>query len=126
MNMRQIATSTPVRLAAIAAAAVAITLPTIAQTDGASANELYQQDRAACMAGQTNQSQADCLYEARSALRDRRAGNPELSPDIPNNAAPVVAQANTTSRSTTTDGGTMSSDTSTSSDGSLAPRADRN
>jgi len=34
----------------------------------------YQQDRAECMKGQTNQSREDCLYEARSVLRDAEKG----------------------------------------------------
>jgi hypothetical protein len=34
----------------------------------------YKQDVADCNAGRTNQSLHDCLYEARSALRDTRNG----------------------------------------------------
>jgi hypothetical protein len=34
----------------------------------------YRQDVADCNAGRTNQSLHDCLYEARSALRDTRNG----------------------------------------------------
>ncbi|MGM9485548.1 hypothetical protein ACS5PN_30445 [Roseateles sp. NT4] len=76
MNMRRFTSwQTPVRTAVAAAAVVAIVLPITAQTQ--TATEIYQQERANCLAGKTQQSQADCLYEARSALRDRRAGGLE-------------------------------------------------
>ncbi|KQV94904.1 hypothetical protein ASC91_26920 [Pelomonas sp. Root1237] len=68
---------TPVRTAVAAAAVVAIVLPITAQTQ--SATEIYQQERANCLSGNTIQSRADCLYEARSVLRDRRAGDLEPS-----------------------------------------------
>lgn len=69
---------TPVRAMAAAAAVVAIVLPISAQTQtDASATQIYQQERADCLAGRTSQSKADCLYEARSALRDRRSGGLE-------------------------------------------------
>jgi len=64
-----------IRLIVAAATTAAVVLPLTAHTQ--SANELYQQERADCLAGRTSQSQADCLYEARSALRDRRAGGLE-------------------------------------------------
>lgn len=84
MNMRR-STSwrTPVRAIAAAATVVAIVLPITAQTQ--TATEIYQQERANCLAGKTQQSQADCLYEARSVLRDRRAG--ELQPSESNAVA---------------------------------------
>lgn len=76
MNMRQSTSwQTPVRATVAAAAVVAIVLPLTAQTQ--TATEIYQQERANCLAGKTQQSQADCLYEARSVLRDRRAGGLE-------------------------------------------------
>ncbi|WP_457325051.1 hypothetical protein [Roseateles sp. P5_E11] len=66
---------TPVRTVVAAAAVVAIVLPITAQTQ--SATEIYQQERANCLSGNTIQSRSDCLYEARSVLRDRRAGDLE-------------------------------------------------
>lgn len=41
----------------------------------ASARERYQQDRQACLSGQTQQAQAVCLQEAGAALQESRAGN---------------------------------------------------
>jgi hypothetical protein len=71
---------TPVRVIVAAATVAAIVLPITAQTQTeASATEIYQQERANCLAGRTIQSRADCLYEARSVLRDRRAGGLEPS-----------------------------------------------
>jgi len=90
------------RLIVAAATTAAIVLPIAAQTQNA--NQLYQQERADCLAGRTSQSQADCLYEARSALRDRRAGGLE----------PGASSAT----------GSPSSDTPGSTD-ALPPRADR-
>ena len=78
------------RLIVAAATTAAIVLPIAAQTQNA--NQLYQQER------------ADCLYEARSALRDRRAGGLE----------PGASSAT----------GSPSSDTPGSTD-ALPPRADR-
>jgi hypothetical protein len=84
MNIRRFTSwQTPVRAAVAAATVVAIVLPITAQTQ--SATEIYRQERADCLAGRTSQSQADCLYEARSALRDRRAG--ELEPSEMNGSA---------------------------------------
>jgi hypothetical protein len=62
--------------AALAVAALASPLLANAATgDAKAARDTYRQDRAACMAGNTNgQSRADCLYEARSVLRDARRG----------------------------------------------------
>ncbi len=39
-----------------------------------SAAATYQKDRADCMAGNTNQSRHDCLYEAQSAYNEARSG----------------------------------------------------
>lgn len=39
-----------------------------------SAQSIYQQDRAACMSGQTNQDRATCLREAGAALQEARRG----------------------------------------------------
>jgi len=66
-------------------AAAAAVLPLTAQTQ--TANEIYRQERADCLAGRTAQSQADCLHEARSALRDRRAG--ALEPGATSAAMPT-------------------------------------
>lgn len=102
MNMRRFTSwQTPVRATVAAATVVAIVLPITAQTQ--TATEIYQQERANCLAGKTIQSRADCLYEARSVLRDRRAG--ELEPTDTNAVA------------------TPSSDTSGAD--ALPPRADR-
>lgn len=92
MNIRRFTSwQTPVRATVAAAAVVAIVLPITAQTQ--SATELYQQERADCLAGRTHQSQADCLYEARSVLRDRRAG--ELEPSEMGNGNAIAPSANT-------------------------------
>jgi len=98
---RLISWQTPVRATVAAAAATAIVLPITAQTQ--SANEIYQQERANCLAGRTNQSRADCLYEARSVLRDRQAGG--LDPGASNAA--------------------MAPSTESGSADALPPRADR-
>ncbi|HEY9107905.1 MAG TPA: hypothetical protein VIN58_14585 [Roseateles sp.] len=84
MDTRLMSRQLPVRAIIAAATTAAIVLPITAQTQ--SANELYQQERADCLAGRTSQSQADCLYEARSALRDRRAGGLE-----PGASGPITA-----------------------------------
>lgn len=103
MNIRRLNSwQTPIRAAVAAATVVAIVLPITARTQ--TATEIYRQDRANCLSGQTSQSRADCLYEARSALRDRRAG--ELEPTDTSVAA------------------TPSGDTTGSAD-ALPPRADR-
>lgn len=86
---RLVSRQTPVRVAAAVAAAAAIVLPITAQTQ--SATEIYQQERADCLAGRTHQSRADCLYEARSVLRDRRAGG--LEPGESNAAIPPSSEA---------------------------------
>ena len=39
-----------------------------------SAQSIYQQDRAACMSGQTNQDRATCLREVGAALQEARRG----------------------------------------------------
>jgi hypothetical protein len=39
-----------------------------------SAQAIYQQDRAACMSGQTNQDRATCLREAGAALQEAKRG----------------------------------------------------
>ncbi len=76
MNIRRFLSGpTPVRAAVAVATVAAIVLPLTARTQ--TATEIYHQERANCLAGKTQQSQADCLYEARSVLRDRRAGGLE-------------------------------------------------
>jgi hypothetical protein len=100
---------TPVRVVTAVAAVAAIALPLTARTQAdASATQLYQQERADCMAGRTTQSRADCLYEARSVLRDRRAGALE-----PGDTASDTSLAATSSYDT-------------GSADELPPRADRN
>lgn len=107
MNIRRFTSSqTPTRLIATAAAVAAIALPLTARTQAdASAMQIYQQDRANCLAGKTSESRADCLYEARSALRDRRAGS-NLEPGDLNSTAATSGSAYRS--------------------GALPPRADRN
>jgi hypothetical protein len=39
-----------------------------------SANAAFERERAACLEGRTQQSQADCLKEARNSLADKRRG----------------------------------------------------
>jgi hypothetical protein len=81
MNIRRSPVwSSTFRIVTAAAAAAVIALPLTAQTqeEAASARQVYRQDRADCLAGRTTQSRADCLYEARSALRDRLHGDPQL------------------------------------------------
>lgn len=41
------------------------------------AQSVYQQDRAACLSGQTNQDRATCLREAGAALQEARRGGLE-------------------------------------------------
>jgi hypothetical protein len=83
---------TPLRVIAATAAVAAIALPLTARTQAdASATQIYQQERANCLAGKTSQSQADCLYEARSVLRDRRAGALEPGADAAYAASPGTA-----------------------------------
>jgi hypothetical protein len=83
--------------------------------DAASARQIYEQERQACMAGQTQQSRADCLYEARSALRDRLAGGITIGD--------TTTAAN--SYSGTTSGQMAQSGYADSSSDMRAPRADR-
>lgn len=102
----------PSRLISTAAAAATLLIGASAlaqREDAASARQIFEQDRAACMAGQTQQSRADCLYEARSALRDRLAGG--IGTD----------DAGSTGGSMTASTGSASSDADM-----RAPRADRN
>lgn len=90
MNLRRFTSwQTPVRATVAAAAVVAIVLPITAQTQ--SANEIYRQERADCVAGRTHQSQTDCLNEARSVLRDRLGGG--LEPGESNAAVVPSADA---------------------------------
>lgn len=100
MNIRRFA-SILAATAAVAAIAVPITAKTQSEP---TAMQTYQQERADCLAGRTQQSQADCLYEARSVLRDSRGGNYAVSD------AAMAAQ---------------SGDAASNSD-ALPPRADRN
>jgi len=44
------------------------------KTARSDAQARYQQERAACMKGQTNESRHDCLYEAQSAFDEARRG----------------------------------------------------
>ena len=46
-----------------------------------SANERYQRERAACVAGQTGQDRATCLKEAGAALAEARRGRLESGTD---------------------------------------------
>ncbi len=54
--------------------AVALAAPLVAQAQDLTPMQQYRQDRAACVAGNTHQDKATCLYEARSVLRDLRMG----------------------------------------------------
>ena len=104
---------TPVRIVTAIAAVAAVALPLTARTQAdASATELYEKERADCMAGRTTQSRADCLYEARSVLRDRRAG--ELEP------------SDTASYSNSDTGMAAAPAENLASADELPPRADRN
>lgn len=64
-------------LACIALAAVTLTTVSIAadRVAASGAQSLYQQDRAACMSGASNQDRATCLREAAAALQESKAGN---------------------------------------------------
>ena len=74
--MKHIATLASLGLAA------ALLMPAVASAE--TPQQAYQRERAACMAGRAGQTQADCLYEARSVLRDTLAGKaqPDASPEI--------------------------------------------
>jgi hypothetical protein len=106
MNIRRFTSSqTPLRVIATIATVAAVTLPLTARTQAdTSALQAYRQDRADCLAGKTSESQADCLYEARSVLRDRRAGS-HLDPGDLN--------------------AVRTSSSSVQDSGGLAPKADR-
>lgn len=125
MNKPQSKWSVPVRTLVVAAAMVSGAVPLIAQSQD-SAMDIYRQDRADCMAGRTQQSRADCLYEARSALRDRQNGDPELTDAVASPAGPSGDNLSASNASR----GAMSTDTTMADSGSygseLAPRADRN
>lgn len=60
-------------------ALAALTLATVAvaadRGAGPSAQSLFQQDRAACMSGTSNQDRATCLREASAALQEAKAAN---------------------------------------------------
>lgn len=53
----------------------AMLLPTWAQAE--TPQQAYNREKAACMAGRPGQTQTDCLYEARSVLRDALAKKPQ-------------------------------------------------
>lgn len=61
--------------------AATLLLPTVVRAE--TPQQTYQRERAECMAGRAGQTQADCLYEARSVLRDTLAGKtqPDTSPE---------------------------------------------
>jgi hypothetical protein len=60
-------------------AASAATLLACSTWAGGSADAAYQRERAACLEGRTQQSQADCLKEARNAAADLRRGRLDTS-----------------------------------------------
>ena len=62
-----------IRHALAALAAVACSSAPL-QARAQDADPMYRDARAACTAGRLTQSRADCLYEARSVLRDLRRG----------------------------------------------------
>jgi hypothetical protein len=51
-------------------------LPALAATASAQAEATYQKERAACLAGQTGQSRADCLREAAAARGEAGQARP--------------------------------------------------
>lgn len=56
------------------ATSIALAVPLASHAHDSMALQRYRQERADCLAGRTDQGRATCLYEARSALRDARAG----------------------------------------------------
>lgn len=72
--MHTMHTGSNLSLLAAAGLVLAAALPAAAATRAAAADASYRAEVAACKAGPKNQSVDDCLYEARSAQRDRRAG----------------------------------------------------
>ena len=62
-------------------------------TASADAQARYQQERAACLSGQSNQDRATCLREAGAALADaRRGGLGDSSPQYVSNASQRCAR----------------------------------
>lgn len=70
-------------LAALACAAFLVVLPADAEpaapTASAAATARYQQDRAACMTGQSNQDRSTCLKEAGAAYAEAKRGGLKVS-----------------------------------------------
>ena len=72
-------------LMALACTALLIVIPaeaaTTASTDNAAATARYQQERAACMNGQSNQDRATCLKEAGAAYAEAKHGGLKVTGD---------------------------------------------
>jgi hypothetical protein len=66
-KIRTLAVSSAIALLACGSAWAGGTAASTADAD-------YQRERAACLEGRTQQSQADCLKEARNAAADKRRG----------------------------------------------------
>jgi hypothetical protein len=67
-------TCVSLRLAGVAVAVASLSAPLVATAQASSAQQLYRDAVAACNSGERTQSRADCMYEARSVLRDAREG----------------------------------------------------
>ena len=78
-------------LAAVGAALVVATPALASRRDDAAVNlARYQRESAVCTSGQSNQSRADCLREARSAYAEARRG--KLGEGLPADAANLTAR----------------------------------
>ena len=63
-----------IRQAVAAVSAALLMAPAAFAAAPSQAKAQYEKDRAACLAGKTNQSQHDCLYEAQSVYNEARSG----------------------------------------------------